>query len=207
MKIIVFGATGTVGTEIVKQALEKGYRVTVFVRNSAKIIATNPNLHVYTGDVSNADDVMRAVKDHDAIFCALGDGRVGKIRAMGTLNIIDAMNSAAVRKLICLSTLGIGESYGNLNFVWKHIMFGMLLKRAFNDHKLQEEYIRNSKLDFTIVRPSALTNGAITNGYKIGFDGKYKKLNLKISRADVADFMLRQLHSENNIRKAVSISN
>src|SRR5690606_15822421 len=148
-------------TEIVKQALEKGYRVTVFVRNPAKIIATNPNLHVYTGDVSNADDVMRAVKDHDAIFCALGDGRVGKIRAMGTLNIIDAMNSAAVRKLICLSTLGIDESYGNLNFVWKHIMFGMLLKRAFNDHKLQEEYIQNSKLDFTIVRPSALTNGAI----------------------------------------------
>lgn len=117
------------------------------------------------------------------------------------------MNSLAVRKLICLSTLGMGESYGNLNFIWKHIMFGMLLKRAFNDHKLQEEYIRNSNLDFTIVRPSALTGGAITDGYKIDFDGKYKKLKLKISRADVADFMLRQLHSDNYVRKAVSISN
>jgi len=208
MKIIVFGATGTVGTEIVKQALEKGYDVTAFVRNPEKMISLNhPNFRVYDGDVSNAEEVKRAVKDHDAIFCAIGDGRADKIRALGTLNIIHAMNNAAVRKLICLSTLGMGESYGNLNFIWRHIMFGMLLKRAFNDHKLQEEYIRNSNLDFTIVRPSALTDGAMTNGYKIDFDGKYKKLNLKISRADVADFMLRQLHSENYVRKAVSISN
>src|SRR5690554_4377204 len=165
------------------------------------------NLTVYEGNVSNPKEVEHAVKNHDAVFCALGDGRAGKIRAEGTFNIINAMNKAEVKKLICLSTLGMGESYGNLNFIWRHIMFGMLLKRAFNDHKLQEEYIRNSNLDFTIVRPSALTDGAMTNGYKIDFDGKYKKLNLKISRADVADFMLRQLHSENYVRKAVSISN
>jgi len=208
MNIIVFGATGTVGKEIVKQALEKGYDVTAFLRNPGKMTFLNhPNLRVYTGDVTNAEEVKNAVKNHDAVFCALGDGRAGKIRALGTLNIIHAMNSVAVRKLICLSTLGIGDSYGNLNFIWKHIMFGMLLKKAFNDHKLQEEYIRNSDLDYTIVRPSALTDGAITGGYAIGFDEKYKKLNLKISRADVADFMLRQLHREDYLKKAVSISN
>lgn len=208
MNIIVFGATGTVGTEIVKQALEKGYDVTAFLRNPEKMTSLNhPNLRVYTGDVTNAEEVKNAVKNHDAVFCALGDGRIGKIRALGTLNIVHAMNSVSVRKLICLSTLGIGDSYGNLNFIWKHIMFGMLLKKAFNDHKLQEEYIRNSDLDYTIVRPSALTDGAITSGYAIGFDEKYKKLNLKISRADVADFMLRQLHREDYLKKAVSISN
>lgn len=208
MNIIVFGATGTVGTEIVKQALEKGYDVTAFLRNPEKMTSLNhPNLRVYTGDVTNAEEVKNAVKNHDAVFCALGDGRIGKIRALGTLNIVHAMNSVSVRKLICLSTLGIGDSYGNLNFIWKHIMFGMLLKKAFNDHKLQEEYIRNSDLDYTIVRPSALTDGAITSGYAIGFDEKYKKLNLKISRADVADFMLRQLHRDDYLKKAVSISN
>ncbi|MFD2893948.1 NAD(P)-dependent oxidoreductase [Sphingobacterium arenae] len=208
MNIIVFGATGTVGTEIVKQALEKGYDVTAFLRNPEKMTSLNhPNLRVYTGDVTNAEEVKNAVKNHDAVFCALGDGRIGKIRALGTLNIVHAMNSVSVRKLICLSTLGIGDSYGNLNFIWKHIMFGMLLKKAFNDHKLQEEYIRNSDLDYTIVRPSALTDGAITRGYAIGFDEKYKKLNLKISRADVADFMLRQLHRDDYLKKAVSISN
>jgi putative NADH-flavin reductase len=86
-------------------------------------------------------------------------------------------------------------------------MFGMLLKKAFQDHQLQEQYIGNSDLDYTIVRPSALTDGTITNGYKIGFDGEHKRLNLKISRADVADFMLRQLQTNGYIKKAVSISN
>lgn len=208
MDIIVFGATGTVGVEVVHQALEKGYHVTAFVRNPQKVRDLgHPNLRLYIGDVSDGEEVKRAVKNHDAVFCALGDGRVGKIRASGTLNIIQAMQSAAIKRLICLSTLGMGESYGNLNFIWRHIMFGMLLKKAFHDHKLQEASIRDSHLDYTIVRPSALIGGAITNAYKIGFDEKYKKLKLKISRADVADFMLRQLHSENYLKKAVSISN
>ena len=208
MKLIIFGATGTVGSEIVKQALAKKYAVTAFVRNPEKIKNFHhPNLSIFKGDVLNQSDVEKAVQNHDIVFCALGDGNTGKIRAAGTKNIIDAMNKAGINRLICQSTLGLGESYGNLNFLWKHIMFGMLLKKAFQDHRLQEQYILNSDLNFTIVRSSAFTNGAITNGFKIGFDGEYKKLSLKISRADVADFMLKQLHSDGYIKKAVSISN
>ena len=86
-------------------------------------------------------------------------------------------------------------------------MFGMLLKKAFRDHQLQEQYVLNSGLDYTLVRPSALTDGATTREYKVGFDGNYKKLSLKISRSDVADFMLRQLTEDNNMKRAVSISN
>ena len=208
MKVIVFGATGTVGIEILNQALEKGYHVTAFVRHPVKIEnLRHKNLSVYKGDVTNLNDVVKAIQNHDAVFCVLGDGNVGKIRAIGTKNIVDAMNKTKVNRLICQSTLGIGESYGNLNFIWKHIMFGMLLKKAFQDHQLQEQYILSSNLDYTIVRPSALTDGAIKNGYKIGFDGKYKKLNLKIARANVADFMLRQLQSDEYVKEAVSISN
>lgn len=208
MKIIVFGATGSVGREIVKQALEKDFKVTAFIRSPEKMKnLKHTNLTVYEGNVSNPKEVEHAVKNHDAVFCALGDGRAGKIRAEGTFNIINAMNKAEVKKLICLSTLGMGKSYGNLNFFWRHIMFGMLLKKAFNDHKLQEEYIYNSDLDYTIVRPSALTDGMISNNYKVGFDGKYKKLNLKISRSDVASFMLHQLYDVKYLKNAVSISN
>jgi putative NADH-flavin reductase len=208
MKAIIFGATGTVGNEIVKQVLRKRFEVTVFVRNPEKI--TNPNhanLTICKGDVLNLSDVEKAVQNHDVVLCALGDGKVGKIRALGTRNIIDAMNKAGLKRLICQSTLGMGESYGNLNLIWKHVMFGMLLKKVFQDHQLQETYILNSDLDYTIVRPSALTDGEITNKYKIGFDGTYKKLNLKISRADVANFMLCQLQNGEYVRKAVSISN
>ncbi len=208
MKVIIFGASGSVGTEIVKQSLYKGYEVTAFVRNPEKIATLNhANLTILKGDVLNISEIANAVQNHDAVFCTLGDGKVGKIRALGTSNIIDAMKQTGVNRLICQSTLGIGESYGNLNFIWKHIMFGMLLKKAFQDHQLQEQYILKSNLDYTIVRPSALTEGTITNGYKIGFDGAFKKLNLKISRADVANFMLCQLQNGEYIKKAVSISN
>ena len=208
MKVIIFGATGTVGVEIVKQALEKGHVVTAFVRHPEKMAKLqHANLTVFKGDVLNLSDVENAVKNHDAVLCVLGDGRAGKIRALGTRNIIDAMKKTGIKRLICQSTLGIGESYGNLNFIWKHVMFGMLLKKAFQDHQLQEQHILNSGLDYTIVRPSSLTDGTVTKGFKIGFDGEYKKLNLKISRADVADFILSQLQTNGYIKKAVSISN
>ena len=208
MKIIIFGASGTVGQELAKQAVEKGYEVTAFVRNPEKMKnANNVNLILYKGDVLNVGEVENALKNQDVILCALGDGKAGKIRALGTKNIIEAMNKTGQKRLICQTTLGMGESYGNLNFIWKHIMFGMLLKKAFQDHQLQEKYILNCHLDYTIVRPSALTDGEITNDYKIGFDKNFKKLNLKISRADVADFMLQQISTNEYLKKAVSISN
>jgi len=208
MKVIIFGATGTVGVEIVRQALEKGYEVTAFVRNPEKLTKlSHANLTICKGDVLNLSEVETAVQNHDVVLCTLGDGNVGKIRTLGTRNIIAAMNKAGLKRLICQTTLGMGESYGNLNFLWKHIMFGIILKKAFQDHQSQEQYILNSPLDYTIVRPSALTDGTITKGYKIGFDGVFKKLNLKISRADVADFMLRQVQMNGYLKKAVSISN
>jgi len=208
MKIIIFGATGTVGMEIVKHALGKNYTVTAFVRNPEKMASIkHVNLSIFKGDVLNLTEVENAVQNHDAVLCALGDGNAGTIRAVGTRNIIDAMNKTGIKRLICQTVLGMGESYANLNFYWKHIMFGMLLRKAFHDHQVQEQYLLNSNLNYTIVRPSAFTNGPITNGIKVGFNGDYKKLNLKISRADVADFMLSQLQTDGYIRKAVSISN
>ncbi len=208
MKIIIFGASGTVGIEIVKQALANGYEVTAFVRNPEKM----PNLHhknlkIFKGDVLSLPDIEGALKNKDAVFCTLGDGKAGKIRATGTKNIIHAMNKLGIKRFICQTTLGMGESYKNLNFIWKHIMFGMLLKKAFKDHQRQEEYIFNSNLDYTIIRPSALTDVKITNSYKFGFDATYKLLTLKISRSEVADFMLSQLESKEYLRKAVSLSN
>ena len=208
MNIIVFGSTGSVGSEIVTQALGKGYYVTVFVRNPEKFpLAERKSLKIYKGDVLNLEDVKKAMQNQEAVLCALGDGKIGKIRAQGTANIIKAMNGAGLKRLLCLSTIGTGDSYENLNFIWKHVMFGFLLKKVLPDHNLQEQYIQQSNLDYTIVRPGALKNGAITNTYKIGFAKGLKKLSLKINRVDVADFMLRQLAIPDYIRKSVCISN
>ncbi len=206
MELIIFGATGTVGQELIKQAMEKGYSVTAFVRSPHKI-QNHSNLNIHQGDVRNVTEVKKALEGKDIVLCALGDGKTGQIRAEGTKNIIEAMNATNTKRLICQTTLGMGESYNNLNFIWKHIMFGYLLRKAFKDHQLQEEAILNSNLHYTIVRPSALTDGEITNNYHAGFNGSLKNLKLKISRADVADFMLQQIHTNDYMRKAVSISN
>ncbi|WP_428742779.1 NAD(P)-dependent oxidoreductase [Tenacibaculum sp.] len=208
MKIIVFGATGSVGMEIVKQALKQGHEVTAFVRNPNKLqVEKSSNLQLFKGDIANAESVKKAVQNQEAVLCAIGDGKVGEIRDIGTKNIVEAMEKTNVKRLICQTTLGMGDSYNNLNFIWKHIMFGFLLKKAFHDHKLQEQHILNSDLNYTIVRPSAFTDGGITQNYKKGFDGSFKKLNLKISRADVAYCMLEVLNKNKSIKEAISISN
>ena len=207
MNIIVFGANGTVGIEIVKQALAKGHHVTAFVRNPNKLeIAESPRLTIHQGDVLQLESVRNAVRNQDVVLCALGDGKIGKIRAAGTQNIITAMQAEGVQRLICQSTIGAGDSYKHLNFVWKYVMFGFLLKRVLPDHNLQEQFIKKSALNYTIVRPSALTDGEITNGYKVDFGKEPTKLSLKISRKEVAYLMLKQIENTEFSRKAVNIS-
>lgn len=208
MKIIVFGATGSVGEKIVNQALEKGYSVTAFVRNPEKLTSkSHPNLNIFQGDVLNLADVKEAVKNQYVVLCALGDGKIGKIRAEGTKQIITALKDSTTNRFICQSTIGAGNSYTNLNFIWKYVMFGFLLKKVLPDHNLQEKYIMESDLDYTIVRPSALTDGEISTNYQENFDETVKKLSLKISRSDVANFMIQQIDSKKYLKKAVSISN
>lgn len=207
MKVVIFGATGSIGRHLVEQALERKHDVTAFARNPLKIETKHPNLKIAQGDVTDLSAVENAVQGHDAVLIALGDGRKGRIRAAGTKNIIQAMEKSGVRRLICQSTLGIGDSRANLNFFWKYIMFGLLLRAAYADHEKQEKYIRESALDWVIARPSAFTDGARTGEYKHGFSSSEKGMTLKISRADVADFMLKQLNSDVYLRKTPGVSN
>lgn len=193
MKILIFGATGTIGRELVQQALDQGYVVTAFARNPAKVEADHPNLSVVQGDVLDPASVEQAIRGHEAVLLSIGAGMNGGVRAEGTQNVIRAMEKADVRRFICQSTLGVGESRGNLNAYWKYVMFGLLLRRAYADHVAQEKYVQQSRLDWTIVRPAAFTDGEHTGAYRHGFAGTDKSTALTISRADVADFMLKQL--------------
>lgn len=163
-------------------------------------------LKIVTGNVLVPDDVLPAVQGQDVVFCALGDGRTGKVRAAGTSNIIAAMKKHGVRRLICQTTLACGESRGNLNFFWKHLKFGLFLKKAFHDHEQQEKHIFDSGFDWTIIRPGAFTDGPLTKDFLSNFPASEKNLKLKISRADLAWFMLNQAASSEFHHKAVSIS-
>jgi len=206
MNIIIFGATGTVGSLLVKKALSQGHSVTAFARRPSALTSTHAALTRHSGDVLNPQAVSDAVKSHDAVLIALGAGRRGTVRSEGTRNILNAMEQHDVRRLICQSTLGAGDSRPLLNFFWKRIMFGLLLRPAFADHQTQELNVKSSNLDWTIVRPAAFTDGPSTNSYKHGFPSTQRKLSLKISRSDVADFMLKQLTDNTYLRQTPGLS-
>jgi len=206
MKVLIFGATGTVGRELVTQALEMGDTVTAFARDPSKLETKHPSLEIFEGDVMDSALVDRAVVGHDAVLVALGAGIKGKVRSTGTHNIIQAMQRNGVRRLVCLSTLGVGDSRVHMNFYWKYIMFGMLLRGAFADHVSQEEHVIRSELDWTIVRPAAYTDGEHTGNYRHGFPATAKELKLKISRADVADFVLTQLADDSYVHMTPGVS-
>jgi len=206
MKVLIFGATGTVGRELVAQGLEMGHTVTAFTRDPSKLAISHASLEIIEGDVMDSAAVDRAMASHDAVLIALGAGSKGQVRSTGTRNIIQAMQKSGTRRLVCLSTLGVGDSRGNLNFLWEYVMFGMLLRAAFADHVSQEDHVIRSGLDWTIVRPAAYTDGERTGDYRHGFPATEEGLKLKISRADVADFVLTQLADDSYICMTPGVS-
>ncbi|WP_103867388.1 NAD(P)-dependent oxidoreductase [Aquimarina sp. I32.4] len=209
MKVLVFGATGTIGKHLLEQLLQSGYAVTAFCRNASKLSQfAHGNLTIAEGDVLQLDTINKAMTDQDVVIIALGSGKSRKsiVRSEGTKNIITAMKNNNIRRLICQTTLGAGDSNGNLNFFWKHIMFGWFLKGVFLDHELQEQYVKNSRLDWTIVRPGSFTDGKKTGRYLHGFEPNDTSITLKISRADVADFIIKQIKDQTYLYQTPGLS-
>jgi len=205
MKVIVFGGTGTIGRLVVEQAAEQGHEVTLLTRNRALVGPPDPRVHVVEGDVFDARAIAPVIAGHDAVVVTLGGGRKGGVRARGTAAIIEAMRATEVRRLVVLSLIGVGDSRQQLNFFWKRLMFGLLLRGAYADHVEQERLTRASGLDWTIVRPGSFTDGPRTGSYRRGF-GPQEKTTLKVSRADVAEFVVEQLTDDTWLRQAPSLA-
>ncbi|MGV6850269.1 MAG: NAD(P)-dependent oxidoreductase [Marinibacterium sp.] len=207
-KVVVFGATGSVGRLAVDRLLAEGHAVTAFSRHPARLATDHPALSRMAGDAADPAAVHEAVSGQDAVVIVLGAGasRKSTIRSAGTLNVIRAMQATGVRRLVVQSTLGAHDSWDNLTFFWKRIMFGFLLKPVFRDHELQESLVRASGLDWTIVRPSALTDGPAEGGFKEAFAPRERGLSLKIPRADVAGFLTRMVGDATYLHRAVGIS-
>jgi len=193
MKIAIFGASGRTGILTVYQALHQGQQVTAFARSAAKVTITHPNLKVVEGDVLDYEKVKLAVEGQDAVISALGveSRKYTTVLSEGTANIIRAMKEMNVKRFICESSAGIlGDDGG---FLFGKIMIPLLLKEVFEDKKRQMKLIRESGLEWVIVRPVGLTMAPKTNTYKVR---EGKPTSWKIPRADVADFMLRCVASK-----------
>ena len=203
MKFLVFGASGATGYNLVSQALEKGHDVRAFVRDPSKLKLENKNLSVFQGDVSNHQQVEDAVKGQEVVISALGASTPFKRNftlIKGIENIVGAMTKFHVERLVYQSFLGVKENRNELGFLLDRVV-PMLLKSSIQDHEVKEDIITSSDLQWTIVRCSTLTNGPFTGKYTDGERIRSASILPSLSRADVADFILKELQEKRYIKK------
>jgi putative NADH-flavin reductase len=206
MNLLVLGATGDTGRELVKQALDQGHTVTGFSRHAGKLAAEFPDVKVFEGDVADRAAVEKAVQGQDAVLSALGASSLfqrNPALTQGIDNVVKAMEQHGLRRLVYQSSLGVGNSRKQVNFLVRYIVIPLVLRNAIADHTDKERIIQNSKLDWVIVRPAGLTDGPRTGEYR---SGETIEFGAKIARADVADFMLKQVSDDTFLRKTPGIS-
>ncbi len=204
MKIAIFGATGGTGQELVRLALAQGHLVTAFVRDPGRLPFREEGLKLVVGDVLEAGCVTEAMANQEAAIVALGshDRKERSVRSEGTANVIRAMQAYGVPRLVVVSAGGVGDSYQGAPLILK-LVIKTMLKNTYADHEHQERHVRQSGLDWVIVRPAMLTDGPATGRFDNGTSGGLPEG--KVSRADVASFVLRQLTDERYLLQAVSI--
>ena len=203
MKIAIFGASGRTGILTVYQALDKGHLVTAFARKSSTVTIQHRNLKVVQGDILDYEKVKKAVEGQDAVISALGfeSRKPTTVLSEGTGNIIRAMKECRVNRFICMSSAGIlGNDAGIL---FGKIIMPLFLKQVFLDKVRQMNIIRESDLEWVIIRPTGLTDAPKTGKYKISMGSPVSR---RIPRADVADFMLKLLTDKQYDRQMPAIS-
>ncbi len=207
--ILIIGATGRTGREVVRQALEQGHQVTALVRKPKKMKLEHANLKVVKGNVLDYASIESAMRGQSAVVCAIGTKRFfypNRVLSKGTANILRAMKSCNVPRLVCESSLGLGNSVGRLGLIFTFFVVPVILPFIFYDKVRQEKLIEESDSDWVIVRPAVLTNAPARGKYRHGRKiGNYIWTN-RIARADVADFMLKQLTEDDYIGSAVGVA-
>ena len=205
-QIVVFGGSRGVGLETVKLALDAGHKVRAVARAASTIGLSHSDLERLDGSALDPAIVAKALEGADIVIQALGvAASAGVVRrgtdlfSRSTTLLLPAMAAAGVRRLICLTGYGAGDSrstYGCLS----GLAFTLMLGRIYDDKTVQEGLIRQSGLDWTIARPGILTNGSHTGRYKVLVERRQWRQGL-ISRADVADFLVRQIEDDTLIGK------
>jgi putative NADH-flavin reductase len=208
-RILIIGATGRTGRHLVSQALDRGYAVTAFARDPSSIELRHPRLSIAQGNVLDRASVEAAMAGHHAVISALGHRQYWSLRrthAEGTRNILLAMQRHGVRRLVCLTSLGIGDSAGRLGMPYNLLVIPLLLPIYFWDKARQERVIAQSDVEWIIVRPGSLNNGVKRERVNTGTRVGSYLWTVRVSRANVADFMLNQLTSDTYLRSAPGLA-
>ncbi|MXV97915.1 MAG: SDR family oxidoreductase [Acidimicrobiaceae bacterium] len=202
MRVIVFGATGKTGRHVSRLALDRGHEVTAFGR-SADRLDPEPGLSASKGDVLEPGAVATAVEGHDGAIVCLGSTglRDSTTLAAGTANIVAAVDSHGVGRLVVLSAAGVGDSWTQIPWS-SRLMFKTMLRNILADHRAQEAVVEGSKADWTVVRSAVLTDKPATGTVTATKTGPTKR----ISRTDVAGYLVDQLTDASLARRAISVT-
>lgn len=200
MELLILGATGGTGQAIVRDALARGHRVSALVRSEAKARPLLPGARLVEGDARDRAALTRALDGCEAVISALGTREVSLVRPVTLLSdatraVVAAMKERGVRRLVCITGMGAGDSAGHGGFLYDRLIKPTLLRTIYQDKDRQEGIIRGSGLDWVIVRPSVLTDKPATGNVRAmvdlrGFHGG------RIPRADVAAFVVAQAESD-----------
>lgn len=209
MKLTIFGASGRTGRPLVTQALEAGHQVSVLVRTPSKLPIQHENLTVIQGDIRNAEQVETAVAGADAVLSVLGptssapDYQVSQ----GTAHILAAMGQHGIRRLVISAGAGVGDPEDAPKLANKliNLLLRLVSRHVYEDMKRTVDLVRASDLDWTVVRVPMLTAEPATGQIKAAYVGK--GMGMRITREDMAHFMLQQAADARYIRQAPAISN
>lgn len=210
MKLIIFGATGGTGQQIMEQALMRGHRVTAVARKPEAITLAAPNLRVVRGDVMEPATVTNLLADHDVVLSALGT-RQGRgpttLYSTGTQNLLQAMTTHGIRRLVAVTAgayLHDPSEPRLIRWVVKPIL-NRVLAEVYADMQRMEALIQCSDTDWTIIRPARLTDGPRTGRYRAVAERPLPS-GWQIARADVADYIVTHLDDTTVWRAAISLA-
>ncbi|MBO0835887.1 MAG: SDR family oxidoreductase [Actinobacteria bacterium] len=210
MRLTVFGATGGTGTQLVQQALAAGHEVSAVVRDPARLaIPTHPRLRVVTADIMDPASIRPAVTGADVVLTAAGPRNTGPTTVItdSVRSISAAMQAAGVRRLVALSGSIVADNGDGLflRYLLKPLARRTFLRNVCADMRQAEASLADSGLDWTIVRPPALTDGPATGHYRTAVDRNLPR-GFRVSRADLAAYMLSLVGETAAVRRHVAIA-
>jgi len=208
LRLVVLGATGGTGLELVKQALERGHWVTAFVRSPDRLRDFRDRIDIKQGDLLNSSELELAIQGHDAVLSGFGP-RVPVAKADANLlerfarALTSAIPDAGVRRVIVES---VAFLFKDSIFPPAYLLGRLFFPRTVADASAMERIFTNTDLDWTMVRPPELTDKPYTGKYRVR-EGHLPRFGLKVSRADVADLMIKLAENHGSIRRVVGIAN